>query len=61
MDLGTGFVGFYPTNARGTYYCKFCINHCAGHSPIKEMYSDGATEFRRARSDLLIPGDFSVP
>eukprot|EP00969_Alexandrium_andersonii_P196277 8671333-Alexandrium_andersonii.AAC.1 len=25
------------------------------------MYSDGAKEFRKARYDLLIPGDFSVP
>eukprot|EP00969_Alexandrium_andersonii_P145096 6416023-Alexandrium_andersonii.AAC.1 len=57
MDLETGMVGFYPTSARGSYERK----HFAGADPLREMYCDGAREFRKAKHDLIIPGDFSVP
>eukprot|EP00969_Alexandrium_andersonii_P176745 7815164-Alexandrium_andersonii.AAC.1 len=61
MDLGAGMFGFYPTSGRDSYACKNSINHFAGNDPLHELYCDEAREFRKAKHDLIIPGDYSVP
>eukprot|EP00969_Alexandrium_andersonii_P183802 8122155-Alexandrium_andersonii.AAC.1 len=61
MDLGTGLVGFYPTSARGATECRNSLDHVAGDSPTRDLYCDGAKEFRNAMHDMITPGDYSVP
>ena len=59
-DLGTGFVGVYPSQSRAAEPTKQSLQSCVGRRRVHCLYTDRAKELIATALALGIPNDFSM-
>ena len=60
-DLGTGYFGFYPMPHRDTAHTERATVDFFGDVKPALLYTDGASEFRSASTNLFMPHCTSTP
>ena len=61
QDFSTKWIGGYPAPAKSSAESTVALQHFAGQSKVKRLYSDGSGELEAASRTLQILHDVSTP